>query len=165
MHTNTLSYELADSLFKSIGECLTPDLDVLGVSEQDLRITTGPVQWQRHQIRQVVRTINSIIYGTLEIHGMPKFPVPAEYAAQAILHCVSPCNRQLACSWLIHEKIVGTSIDDEDNEMEPTTFDKLYKLVCKLSASNKASQCRDQWLKKIGMAVEKATLGVKGATK
>jgi len=165
MQQMSLSYEQADHLFKTIAECLTPDLDVLGVSEQDLKITTGPEQWQRHQIRQVIRTINSVIYGTLEIHAMPKFPVPAEYAAQAIVHIAAPCNRMLACAWLVKEKSVGSSIDDEDNEMEPVSFDKLFKLVQKLSNSTKASSSRQQWLDRMGLAVAKATMGTKEPAK
>lgn len=157
-----LSFETAYSIFKVIHESTPADFDALGITEAAFNVTSGKRPWLRPDLQIVMRTINALTFGTLEVMGMPKLVVPAEYQAALIAAFIAPANRMTACVWLSQERQTGAGAlelaarGNQGSKLEPASADQLFALVCILSNQDYASQARKAFRTRLGLAKEQA---------
>ncbi len=71
----------------------------LGLSPADVELLTGQVPWTGSDGLRVRRCLDAVVYGSLDIMGIARFEVSAEYLAAHICHYVAPRNYMAACSW------------------------------------------------------------------
>lgn len=155
-----LSYTTAYAAMKVVLDMMPADFDALGITRQDFELLTQKEHWVRPHMPKVMRTINSLLYGTLEVMGMPKITIPSEYVAAAVTIFIAPANRLPACVWLSQEHRTGVNAlelsarQERGGAFEFTSADSLFALVGRLTGSNAYAPERARFMTKIGLAVE-----------
>lgn len=158
-----LSITTALALLKNIERYTPNDFDALGITPKQFEIVAGREIWRRDQLHVVMRTLNQMIFGSLEIMGLPKLVVPAEFTAAHIATLIAPENRIIACVWLSQERQTGLGAlelaarNAAPSTMDHTSADQLFALVCLLSDADRDGQARKRYIKKIGIKVQEAT--------
>lgn len=161
---HNLSYEAALSTLRVIDQYTAADFDTLGITAQDFNLAHGNQPWRRDHINRVMKTLQALLFGTLEVQGIPKIVVPAEYVAAVVTAFVAPANRMLACVWLSHERQTGAGALDlssrgtTTSQIDPTTPEQLFALVVALSDADEATSARQQFKKRLGKAIDDAAL-------
>lgn len=164
-HMN-LSYQTAIAMLRSIEQYTPADFDVLGITQEDFERIGSPRPWRREEMGRIMRTINSILFGTLEVQAIPKIVVPSEYVAAHIVACVHAGNRMIACIWMAQERQTGVGALDlaarqeQPSQYDPTSADHLFALVCLLSDTDEANMARDRFRKRLGLRIEEAQRNV-----
>lgn len=152
-------------LLRSIEHYTPADFDTLGITEEQFELVASPIPWQRPQLNIVMRTMTSILFGTLEVMGVPKIVVPSEFVAAHIVATVHPANRMLACIWMAQERQTGVGAlelaarQNTASNYDPTSADSLFALVCQLSDTDRANQARDNLRQKLGLRIQQAQQG------
>lgn len=86
--------------------------------------------WIAQERSRVRRCLESMIYGALDMVGMPRFQPPAEFIAAAIAYYVHPVNVMFACSELAGQDFA----DNIDHNSAPSDASSLFTLVLQLKA-------------------------------
>lgn len=154
-----LSFETARATLKVIDQYMAADFDTIGVSQSDFELTSNSAVWLRPHLPVVMRTLNALIFGSLEVQGIGKIIVPSEYVAAVIASFVAPPNRILACIWLAQERQTGVGALELSARATPaeivrTTGDQLFALVLQLSNDDAASEARRNFRNRLGLAQE-----------
>lgn len=166
-----LSFETAYATLKALDEYMVADFDTLGITDTDFKLVHGNNPWRRDQIHRVMRTLNALIFGTLEVMGMPKIVVPAEYVACVVSAIVGPGNRMTACIWLSQERQTGVGAlelaarGNQSTTLEPASADKLFALVMLLGNQQANTDARNNMMKKLGIAKENAEMNTTKRTR
>lgn len=161
--TMTLSLATARSVLRGIGDYTSADFDQLGINKEHFDLTCGARPWKRDHIPPVMRTLNALMFGTLEQLGMPKITIPAEYVAAIVATYVAPGNRMIACVWLAQEHRTGVGAlelsarGQQSKELAPATADQLFALVVALSDSDETTEARKNFLRRLSVAYDQAT--------
>jgi len=157
-----LSYETALATLKVIDQYAAADFDTLGISQQDFELVSDRTVWLRPHLPIVMRTLNALIFGTLEVQGISKIVVPSEYVAAIVASFVAPSNRMLACTWLAQERQTGVGAIElsaraqATAEVGKTSGDQLFALVLQLSNHDASSEARRNFRNRLGLAQEQA---------
>lgn len=130
------------------------DLISLGISVEDLELTTIPRPWLGQEKHIVIRTLNALANGALDALGLPTFELPAEYYAGIIATVVDPVNIHAACSWIN----LSRSAEDIQNGSHGSsqTVSKLFSMVCQLANANGSQVVRQRFRAKFDLALENA---------
>lgn len=133
---------------------LNANLQNFGLNESDFDVLTQDTPWVAQQREQVRRTIDCIIHGLMDIVGVPRFEVPAEYIAAVLSTFVSGANMLIACRYMeggsrAEELAVG---NDNGERVKPQ---QLFALICQLRAGDAAVY--EAFAKKVGARIEKST--------
>lgn len=157
-----LSYNTAIAMLRSIEQYTPSDFDVLGISQEDFERLSSPRPWRREEMSRIMRTITCILFGTLEVQGVPKIVVPSEFVAAHVVACVHPGNRMIACIWLAQERQTGAGAlelaqrHEQPSQYDPTSADHLFALVCLLTDTSEANMARDRFREKLGLRIEES---------
>lgn len=158
----SLSYETALATLKVIDRYVAADFDTLGIREQDFELASGAKPYVRQDLPVVMRVLNALTFGSLEVMGMPKITVPAEYQAAIIAAFVAPANRMAACVWLSQERQTGAGAlemsarNQTTSQLDPASADQLFALVVALSETSASTEARLNFRNRLGLAVERA---------
>lgn len=158
-----LSYETALATLRVIDQYAVADFDALGIRPEEFEMLSGHQPWLRHNLPVVMRALNAVTFGTLEVMGMPKITVPAEYQAAIIASLVAPGNRMAACVWMSQERQTGAGAlemsarNQTTSQLDPASADQLFALVVALSESDVSTEARRNFRIRLGLATEKAT--------
>lgn len=150
-----LAYEAALATMSSIADYTSADFDTLGISYQDFNLVYGNTQWTRDQRRRVTQTLDALLFGTLDVIGLPRIAVPAEYVAAVISSFVAPANRQIACIWLAEQRATGPRAIDlaaagvEALHVDPVSASQLFALVILLSENDRSSEVRQSFAQRM----------------
>ena len=78
----------------------TNECEVVGVNPVELALVSGEKPWIAGERQAVVTTMEKFIFGGMEIQGLGRVDVCAEFVAAAIYVVVHPANALRACKWL-----------------------------------------------------------------
>lgn len=67
------------------------------LSEDDIAFVKQDRIWLAHDRSRVRRCIEAFSFGAIDILGLPRVPLPAEFIAAVIVRVVSPSNWLTAC--------------------------------------------------------------------
>lgn len=127
-----------------------------GCTESDWKLLTGSKVFIGVDRPRVKRLLDNIIYGVVDTLGLPRFELPAEYAAACIAMFVNPVNFFPACSW------IGTYARSEDiadyhgnldsvQGLETVSSSKLFALVLEISGGGMCAPFAAALKKKTGI--------------
>lgn len=129
-------------------------LDNIGVSIDDFNKVIADVPWLGVDRSRVFSTLSSLITSTIDILGLPRFPLPAEYVAAGIALFVSPINVNAACCWMERSapaSELGRGIDD----VNPCTPQQLFALVVQLVGDPEHSVARHLFYRNTSISLSK----------
>lgn len=161
-----LSLNIAVALFSRIDEYTVGDFAALGINKQDFEKLNSEAPWRRDEIRNVMRTMNAIMYGVCEIMGVPKLTLPAEYVGAVVAAVVAPANQLIACIWLSAEHKTGAgaiemSARGETNpSYDQVTGEQLFAIVAALQDTEDSAEVRTRFRQKFGLRISEANKAV-----
>lgn len=108
-------------------------LDTLGVSAEDFKKLSGDSPWMSTDRNRMNLVLSSLLSSTMDIIGVPRFQMPAEYIAAGIALFIAPINVQIACRFMERvpsAETLGRGLENSDI----VTASQLFALVCQLVA-------------------------------
>lgn len=160
-----LSVQTAIALVGSIEQYLPSDFDTLGITPEQFDLLAQPLPWLRETMPELVRTMNAIIFGTIEKMTLPKLVVPSEYVACVISAVVHPCNVMSMCIIMAQERQTGVGAlelaarNASPTSIDHTSSDNLFALCCLLTDKDRANIARVRLRERLGLRIEKALKG------
>ena len=137
----------------------------LGVTEEDFTLMTGDTVWTADIRPPIRRALEVCIYGVVDMIGLPRFELPAEYIAAIISTFVAPVNYFPACTWLAGGLSNEDIIQGRDAEavmgFEKVTPQLLFALVVELE--NEADKTASAYCNKTGAKIQRLSVGAKPA--
>lgn len=127
------------------------DFSTFGLSRHDFEMFMSENAWVAAD-RPTIERINGVLAGgTMDVIGVPRFPISAEYAAAILAMFVHPTNLQTACNWAAH---YPSNIDLADGSQELgqvfATPGQLFALCLMLLEADPA-QYRLRFLQRTGL--------------
>lgn len=161
-----LSEQTALATLKIIEQFLPSDFDQLGITEEEFEQLSSNNPWRRDHIQRVVRTMNALIFGSMEVMALPKLIVPSEYVAAVIVAVVHPANVMACCILMAQERQTGAGALElaargaSPSQIDPTSSDQLFSLCCILFDTSAANFARIRLREKLGLRIENSLKGI-----
>lgn len=128
-----------------------------GVAKPDFDLVTRREPWLGTDRERVVRVLNSLLFGSLDLLGLPRIQAPAEYIAAVLVTFVAPVNYQLACRFFEQSRPVDDlALNPGSQAMETVTASQLFAMVIDLYDPAALSQTAAAFEKRVGLAIEHA---------
>ena len=132
----------------------------LGLTPDDYKLLTGVEVWTANVRTVVRRALDSYVYGVLDILGLPRFELPAEYLAAVISVFVHPVNYFPACVWLSGglsaEDIKSGRLGEVPEGFEKVKPEVLFCLVIELHEH--ADSTAASYANRTGAAIERLSM-------
>lgn len=154
---HNVSYKIARGAMRLLAEGTgSADFGAFNLTDEDYALFTGENSWLRPDRPKICQIMDAILWGTMDIIGVPRFPVSAEYLAAAIAVFVSPTNIMPATEWLSQKPVNAAILEDADQlGVEACTPGQLFGLVLMcLSAPN---DFKERFELRTGLGVSDAT--------
>jgi len=152
-----LQYETAVAGMRMIGQLgFSGQLDASGISQADYKRFTGDAPWIGAERNRMTQILHSLIMGTVDALGLPRFKVPAEYMAAGIAVFVAPVNVHSACTYAPstgEAELMGRG----QSSAPPVLPEQLFALVQQLYRNDSRASARVLFERNVGLAIEEAT--------
>jgi len=145
-----VSFQVAKNCMELIKNGSVNDaFESLGISDDDFHLCCDSIPWIGSDRTRVSAVLNTLTHGVLDVLGLPRIEVPAEYRAGIITTFCAPGNIAVACRWLE----TGPTAENLSfgGSLESVTAQKLFGLCCMLYGLAPAGQA--QWRKRTGRAL------------
>jgi len=150
-----LQYETAVAGMRMIGSLgFSGQLDACGISQADYKRFVGDAPWIGAERNRMTQILHSLIMGTVDALGLPRFKVPAEYMAAGIAVFVAPVNVHSACTYAPitgEAELMGRGVG-----APPVLPEQLFALVQQLYRNDSRSSARALFERNVGLAIEEA---------
>ncbi len=126
----------------------TGSLENLEILPQHIRLVTGKTSWKANERTVVARTLDALMFGTMELVGLPRFEVPAEYVAAVISMFVHPTNLQIACRWMETGRLTAETLGNPTSasiNTEPVDAQQLFGLCLQMHNDGQITRCLAQF--------------------
>ncbi len=153
MVSNRVSYSVAVNCMTLIKQGAVNDaFEALGIIAEDFELVCSQIPYIGSDRGRVTNVLRSLIWGTLDVVGLPRIEVPTEFIASVLCVFVSPGNLAVACRWME----AGHTAEDHaaGGSLEPVSANQLFSLCCQLVSE--APQATTAWEKRTGRAVRRA---------
>lgn len=150
MTASMVSLEVARNCMVLIRDGAASDaFEALGVSSADFTLVCGTVPWIGADRGRVTGVLTLLTHGVIDVVGLPRIEVPAEFVASVLSTFVFPGNLAVACRWME----AGPTADSLSvgGGIEAVTAARLFAMCCQLA--NEAPAAQAQWRKRTGRAV------------
>lgn len=114
-----------------------------GITKEDYQLVTGSEPWLVNDRERVRRILQQLAAGTLDLIGIDRFELPAEYCAAIISVFVHPTNCMAACV-VFENRRPGTDIEDDIVGGEINKR-KLFSFLCKFYYDGEGSAMRHKF--------------------
>ena len=132
---------------------VTHEIDALGITEGDYKLVTSPSQWVATDRTRVRGVLDALAYGTCDLMGVPRFPLPAEYIAAVLTVFVSPMNVMVACRWMERHEVATTMAIGSGTEPEMAEAPQIFALCQMMYDDVHTQQARAQFAHATGRAI------------
>lgn len=151
-----MNYEVAKRAMMLVVTATTGAFKSLGISQKDFELATGAAPWLGTDRRRVRSVLDSLIFASVDLVGVNRFEVSAEYIAACLGVFVHPVNLMVACRFM--EGASTAEAHSLDGVADPVTADQLHALVIRLHTSESADSARDQFEKTVKQKIAAAEL-------
>ena len=161
----TVQYEVVKGCMTLLAEgAATGSLGSLGLLPQDVKRVTGGIPWNRDERLIVIRTLDALMFGTMDLLALPRFQVPAEYVAAVVSMFVHPCNLMVASMWMATSGLEAASSlgspTSQSANCDSIDAATIFAIAAQLNEDGHSRACLQQFENRTTMAVVKS-LGVK----
>lgn len=151
-----MQYKVARGAMSMISEqSLNGSIDTLGVSSEDFKKLSASVPWMATDRNRMMMILTSLLSSTMDIIGVPRFQLPAEYIAAGIALFVAPINVQTACRFMERTPTaeqLGRGVERGD----VVTAQQLFALTIQLIADPDTSHAVILFERNTGVRIENA---------
>lgn len=132
----------------------TEMLENLGILPEELRLVQGDIPWGATQRVIVCRTLDSLIYSTMDTLGLARFEAPAEFIAAALCMYTEPINWMVASRWMEGGSRTMDLADAGRGIGLPVTAAQLFALMLILQNDGEAQLARAQFESRTSHAIK-----------
>ena len=133
------------------------DLPVGHILDADFDKLCSAVPFINADRARIENTINDLVYGALDLQGLPRITVSAEHLAAIISFFVNPVNFMVACVWCERKEKLASHEDIVDGkpevECDHISASQLYALVTEAYGHESHAIYRERWETKTKRAV------------
>lgn len=134
-------------------------LDSVGVSRGDFERLISDHPWLGAERNRMTNVLMSMINGSIDAMGLPRFQLPAEYLAAGVAVFVHPINCMSACVCISSapdaEKLGRKSENGNVSKAGHVYPDQIFALVVQLFANEARTSARMLFEKQTGLALDK----------
>ena len=125
------SFLTAINLMKMISS----QVEQANVDPLGLKVLRQPTMWLSSDRSTVRNTFDNMLFQSLDMLGLPRFILPVEFVAAAIVSFVHPVNFFTACLW---SESHGSTTDEMalDGEYDRFSARQLFSVVCNVFANH-----------------------------
>ncbi len=125
------TYQTALAMLKM----LRSQVDMSNIDPVGLRVLARSTLWLSSERNVVRNTFDGLLFQSLDMLGLPRFVLPVEYVAAAIVSFCHPVNYFTACLW---SESHGATTDELALEGDYDRFSarQLFSVVCNIYAGN-----------------------------
>lgn len=148
----TLSLATSLGMMRLLAEgTASADFSSLGIHQEDHDLLTGDRLWVAPERYKVTQLVDQIVWGTMDIIGVPRFAISAEYMAAVIAMFIHPTNIFVACQWLARE-MDNSSLADGAEERGAVLIrpGQLFALVGEIHSTD-ISSFQSRFNKRVGL--------------
>jgi len=146
-----MKYEIAKRAMSLVAQASTGVFESLGISRKDFDTVTGAIPWLATDRVRVRAVLDTMIYASVDLIGVPRFELCAEYIAAALGIFVHPVNLMVACRFM--EGSSQAEVLSQDSLADPVTARQLHALVIRLHTSESAISAREQFSDAVGVKI------------
>lgn len=125
------------------------DLPIGHILDADFDKLCSDVPWINSDRGRIENTINDLIYGALDLQGLPRITVSAEHIAAVISFFASPVNFMVASVWCERKEKLASHEDIVEGkpevECDHITASQLYALVTEAYGHESHAIYRERW--------------------
>lgn len=147
-----ISAQIVKGLVEHFDQIETTGLQSLEIRKEDMALLKAQSPWTSEHRRKARTTLELLTYASIDLAGLPRFAVPAEYSAAVIYNFVSMVNWQVACHVISAGRTAAEDIESE-HEPEDVTPRKLFALICECAGQSENFKAKLQ--KKVRKSVER----------
>jgi hypothetical protein len=96
---------------------IAKDSSAFDLAPDDMEFLTGEDTWLATDRKRVRRSVEAIAFGAVDIIGLPRFPLPAEFVAAVVVHFVRPRNWLSACSVFEGAEFSDMIVEGRENRL------------------------------------------------
>jgi len=137
----------------------TGQLEASGVSKADFNKLVGDEPWLGSDRNRMTSVLHTLLMGSIDALGLPRFPLPAEFMAAGICVFVSPVNVHAACRFVAEtrdaESLASQTGTQQIGLPEAVKPEKIFALVCMMYDDPRRAICRSQFEKQTGLQLDK----------
>lgn len=134
------------SIIRATTDTLETSLVGYGVSKEQLKKVMNPAPWLGAERAAVRRTLDSLVYATVDCAGLPRIDLPAEYVAAVISVFVHPTNLMVACVFMEgkHNWVdeVARAANDPIQGLERVSASELFGIICEILGDSEFPNAR-----------------------
>ena len=127
----------------------------LGITEGDFDFVCGDVPWTVRDRGRVRNVLDALCHGTVDVMGIPRIRVPAEFRAATLVTFVDPVNLMPACIWCESDPAAEDLADG--GSMDTVSGERLFGLVVMLAGDKPEGEPRFD--KRVSRALREAEDG------
>jgi len=131
-------------------------LESIGLSEDDFNKVTGKLPWLGTDRNRMTQALNTLLTTTLDVLGIPRHTLCAEYVAAGIALFVHPVNAHVACRFMENAPS-AMALGRGADEAEICSSKQLFALVVQLVADPERSHARILFERNTGIILDKVT--------
>lgn len=129
-------------------------MNAIGVTEEEYRLLTQSQPWLGPEHNRVRRTLDTMIWGSLDLAGLPRLQPPAEYLAAAIASFVAGSNILAACRLLEGLPPADELVAGKGKTDTVVRADHLFTFILQLLGDQSAA--KDVFEKQLGIRASQA---------
>lgn len=95
---------------------------LVDLTQEDFDFVSASYPWTAKDRLRAVRSLESVVFGSLDYLGLPRFSPPVEYLAGVIASYVSPVNIMTACSFFDGSEWLSNIIRGEEEPVRANTL-------------------------------------------
>ena len=118
-------------------------------SPEVARLISQDAPWTVQDRPQVERGMQALLVGALDLAGLDRIELPAEFVAAAIALAVKPCNQLVACVWMSRAHSAAVMVAEEEQAHEPLSARQLFALVLSIPGACPLSQFESRWRSRV----------------
>lgn len=138
---------------------LNGDFSAFGISDKEFEMFTGGKPWHATDRSVIRRVMDCMIWGIMDVVGVPRFQPPMEYVAAVLSSFVSGVNMMIACRWIEGGPRAEDVVGDQTSETVHIDAQRLFSFIVLLRSEDHS--VKDQFEKKVGYSIKKATIAQK----
>jgi len=104
------------------------------LNKEDIEFMQQSNIWMAQDRNKARRIIEAFCYSALDLQGLPRFPLPAEYIAAAIVANVHECNYMVACNVMAGVEWTENLAMQRENPIQP---EHLFALILQIEAGER----------------------------
>jgi len=156
-----MNYEVAKSSMKFLATMGKAGiLENSGISRGDFDRLVGDLPWLASERQRMTTALQTLIMGSIDALGLPRFNVPAEYNAAGIAVFIHPINVHACCVFMSTtpdaESMGRKSTSQGHTQVDHVQPDKLFALVAQLWSDSARTGARAAFEKNSGLALSEA---------